>query len=66
MISLTIAISSFGLMMIYFILFADISRSLTEQIFFDDQKTDNFFASKAFFIFVLAALMFPLVIKKEL
>lgn len=63
MISIIISISSFGLMMIYFILFADISRSLVLQIAFDsDEDTKNFFASKAFFVLVMAVLMLPFVV----
>ena len=53
-------------MMIYFILFAEISRSLIIQLFFDDPATKNFFASKAFYVILLALLMLPLVVKKEL
>ena len=68
MISIIIAISSFGLMMIYFILFADISRSLVVQTFdfTEDQKKHNFFAQKTCYVLLLAFLMLPLVVKKEL
>ena len=54
-------------MMIYFILFADISRSMVIQLFFaDDPDTKNIFASKAFYVLLLALLMMPLAVKKEL
>ena len=66
MISVIIAIASFGLMMIYFILFAEIGVSLSRQMFFDGKETSNFFGSKTFYVLLLAAAMLPLVVKKEL
>ena len=53
-------------MMIYFIIFARICQSIMTQLFFDDQETGNFFQSKTFWVLILALLMLPLVIKKEL
>ena len=66
-ISAIIAMLSFGLMMIYFIVFSQICRSIVLQLAFsNDVKTKNFFASQTFYVLLLASGLLPLVVKKEL
>jgi len=48
--------------MIYFIIFSDSASSLAHQIF----ASENIWTSQAFFTILLAVLMLPLVLKKEL
>ena len=64
-ISSIIAVAAFGLIMIYFIVFGDTAKSLSAQLIFGG-KTDSIFASRALFVLVLSASLFPLIIKKEL
>ena len=66
-ISSVIAMLSYGLMMIYFIVFAEICRSLVLSTVFEDEPlTKNFFASKTFYVLLLAVSLMPIVLKKEL
>jgi amino acid permease len=52
-------------MMIYFIIFADISLSLVSQIFYNGEK-NGFITSRTCYALFLGLLMFPFIIKKEL
>ena len=65
MVSAMISILSFGLMMIYFIIFADISVSLISQLFYNGLK-NGIVTERAFYAVILGIMMFPLIIKKEL
>ena len=57
---------SFGLMMIYFIVFGDIFASLVTQIFFSDGRDKNFLTKRPVYAIVLGALLTPIILKKEL
>ena len=55
-------IAGFGVMMIYFIIFGDISGSIAAAIL----KDENFFTSRFFYVVILSTSMIPLVLKKKL
>ena len=63
-ISAVIAIQAFGLMMVYFIVFADISRSIVVQVF--ELAPSSVFSSRACYCAILGVGLFPQIIKKEL
>jgi amino acid permease len=63
-ISAVIAIQAFGLMMVYFIVFADISRSIVVQVF--KLSASSVFSSRACYCAILGVGLFPQIIKKEL
>ena len=65
-ISLTISVLCFGLMMIYFIIFSDIAKSLAQQMMGEGPDTTKFFASKTCYVLVLAFMTLPFIIRKEL
>mmetsp|Transcript_25827 Transcript_25827/g.25105 ORF Transcript_25827/g.25105 Transcript_25827/m.25105 type:complete len:87 (+) Transcript_25827:292-552(+) len=54
-----IYISSFGLMMIYFIVFSGISVSLATYI---SDSTDKFYEKRYFYVIIVGAIAFPFVI----
>ena len=64
-ISIMIAVLAFGLMLIYFIVFGDIMKSISAQLFYGG-KFNSFFATRAFFVLLLGIATFPLIIKKEI
>ena len=61
-ISITMIIAGFGVMMIYFIIFGDISASIAKAIINDE----NFFTTRLCYVTVLSASMIPLVLQKKL
>lgn len=66
-ISFILTLSSFGLQMIYFIVFGDITKSLISQVFFEpDDKSFSIWKERGTWVILLGASLFPLVIKKEL
>jgi len=65
MISGITAILSFGLMMIYFIVFGDICKSMMQQIFFEEDSK-SFLCTRTCYIMILGGALFPMIIKKEL
>ena len=65
MISGITAVLSFGLMMIYFIVFGDICKSMISDIFFE-KDSKSFFVSRTCYIMLLGSSLFPMIIKKEL
>jgi amino acid permease len=60
-----ISIASFGLMMIYFIVFGDTMKSLIAQLVFG-KNDGGMFVTRGFYVILLAASLFPLIIRKEL
>ena len=66
-ISFILTLSSFGLQMIYFIVFGDITKSLIAQCFFDpEDETYSMWKERGTWVVLLGASLFPLIIKKEL
>ena len=66
-ISAILTVSSFGLQMIYFIVFGDICKSLVSQIFFEEDHTSsNIFKTRTLYVIILGLSLFPMIIKKEL
>lgn len=63
-ISSIIAIMAFGLMMIYFIVFGDICSTLMSDVIYGGKN--GFWSSRVIYILMLAAALFPLIIRKEL
>ena len=63
-ISITILISLFGCMMIYFIIFGDISASLVEQLVYPNEQ--NVFTVRTPYVLTLGFLMIPFIIQKKL
>ena len=63
-ISSIILISGIGCIMIYFIVFGDISASLAQEV--ANPGTDNILIYRSFYVLILAALMTPLCLKKML
>lgn len=63
---------SFGLMMIYFIVFGDIFASIISQVSFDGScdaegnGDDSIWTKRPTYAIILGALLTPLVLKKEL
>jgi amino acid permease len=63
-ISITILISLFGCMMIYFIIFGDITASLVKQLVFP--YDENVFTTRTIYVLTLGFLMIPFIIQKKL
>ena len=63
-ISTVILISGFGCIMIYFIVFSNISASLAQQAY--PEGTENFLTDRTLYVIALAALMLPICLKKKL
>ena len=57
-ISITMIIAGFGVMMIYFIIFGDISASIAKAI----TEDENFLTTRACYVVILASAMIPLVL----
>jgi amino acid permease len=62
--SFIILISGVGCIMIYFIVFSNISASIAVQI--QDEGTDNIFTDRTIYVLFLALIMTPLCLKKML
>jgi amino acid permease len=60
LISITVLISLFGCMMIYFIIFGDISASIVRQQIYPNEE--NYFTTRMVYVVLLAVLMIPFVI----
>lgn len=58
-----IFVSSFGLMMIYFIVFGDISASIAAE---NLKNPDSFVCKRAFYVIIIATFILPLILKKEI
>ena len=65
-ISAIILVLSIGMIIIYFIVFGDISASLATQLFFDGVKGTSIFTTRWVYVLFLGGLLSPLTIKKEL
>ena len=61
-ISITMMIAGFGVMMIYFIIFGDISASIAKAIL----KDENFLTTRLCYVVILSSSMIPLVLQKKL
>jgi len=62
--SALILLSGIGCIMIYFIVFSNISSSIAGQI--QDEGTDNIFTGRTIYVLILALIMTPLCLKKHL
>ena len=58
--------SGAGAIMIYLIVFGDISASLAKKAYGDDSNVDNFLTKRPVYVVTLALLMLPLCLKKQL
>lgn len=71
-ISAIISIMSFGLMMIYFIVFGDIFASIISQVHYgggcdaEEKGDDSIWTKRPTYAITLGAMLTPLVLKKEL
>ena len=65
LISVIQLISSFGLMLIYFITFGDTFASITQQLLFPDSGK-NFLTMRVCYVLLLGLALSPLVLKKDL
>lgn len=63
MINIMIFVNSFGLMMIYFIVFGNIAASIAQA---GSPDASMFFVSKQFFILIISICILPLALKKEI
>lgn len=61
-----ISIASFGLMLIYFIVFGDILRTIIAQVFYDGDQNASAFTARPFYVLLLGLALAPLALKKEL
>lgn len=60
-----IILNSFGLMLIYFIVFGDTLSSLMQNLS-NSVDENSFFGQRKAYVIILATLLIPLIIKKEL
>ena len=60
-----IILNSFGLMLIYFIVFGDTLSSLIKNLNSSVDK-DNFFGQRKAYVIILGTVLIPLILKKEL
>jgi amino acid permease len=63
-IAITILLSSGGCIMIYFIVFSNVSASIAVQI--QDEGTNNIFTDRTIYVLMLAVVMLPLCLKNKL
>ena len=64
-ISGVVGIYTAGFVSMYFLVFGDIASSIIKQVMFDD-KEGNILTKRSFYVFLLAAMCFPLIIRKNL
>ena len=68
LISIILVLGSYGLIMIYFIVFGDTFSSIVRNICYPDQALDqnNIFTSRLFYVVTLGVALTPVILRKEM